>query len=143
MTQDPSRDPASLTDREWTQLTGLRARNETRFVPSRLPLRATSWHQSTIIDADGAFFAQAAGPVERDAIIVAVNRTALAPDPLWPTLSHDQQQATLRCMEEHAGGFVSTLAEAWFRADHNNREILGHAFDHIVRAYQPAQWGGV
>lgn len=46
----------------------------------------------------------------------------------WADLTRDEQYRILKFANEHGGGFVSTLADAWWRADSDNAAKLGEAF---------------
>lgn len=52
-------------------------------------------------------------------------------------LSPAQLHRTFQVMQQYGGGFVSTLAAAWFRADPRNRGRIEDAFPHLLDAYGP------
>jgi hypothetical protein len=52
------------------------------------------------------------------------------------TMTDDQKLAVFRTMNRFGGGFASSLAETWFRADPYNRETIEKSFPDLVREYR-------
>jgi hypothetical protein len=51
-------------------------------------------------------------------------------------MSNDAKIAIFRAMSRYGGGFASSMAETWFRADPYNRETIEKAFPDLVREYR-------
>ena len=51
------------------------------------------------------------------------------------TITEEQEVDALRLMMQQGGGFASTLADAWFRADSGNKAKLRATFGDLLRAY--------
>ena len=49
---------------------------------------------------------------------------------------HDQWR-TFLAMERHGGGFCAALAQAWYKADTNNKRRIENAFPHLLEDYGP------
>jgi hypothetical protein len=52
------------------------------------------------------------------------------------TMTDDEKIAVFRTMSRYGGGFASSMAETWFRADPYNRETIEKAFPDLVREYR-------
>jgi hypothetical protein len=48
---------------------------------------------------------------------------------------YDEKLAVFACMAEKGGSFARALAEAWVRADVNNKRRIEEAFPDYVRDY--------
>lgn len=55
----------------------------------------------------------------------------------WNEMTSQQQWQTLDNMIMMGGGFASTLAEAWLKADSGNSAKLAAAFPELIEKYQP------
>jgi hypothetical protein len=48
-----------------------------------------------------------------------------------------QMHRTWEIAQQYGGGFVSALAQAWFRGDQRNKERIEQAFPHLIEEYGP------
>lgn len=56
---------------------------------------------------------------------------------MTPTLTPTQLHHTVASMERHGGGFCRALAQAWYKADRDNRARIEAAFAHVLADYSP------
>jgi phosphohistidine phosphatase SixA len=54
-------------------------------------------------------------------------------------LNYEQGHRAAQVMEQRGGGFASALAQAYFRADNTNAQILRHAFADLFEKHYE-QW---
>ena len=52
-------------------------------------------------------------------------------------LSPEQMHRTWEIAQQYGGGFVSALAQAWLKADQENRARIEQAFPHLIEQYGP------
>ena len=57
--------------------------------------------------------------------------------PTTSTLSPQELHRTWEIAQQYGGGFVSTLATAWFKADQANKARIEAAFPHLIEEYGP------
>jgi hypothetical protein len=55
----------------------------------------------------------------------------------FTTLTAHDQWRTFLAMEKHGGGFCSALAQAWYKADQNNKRRIEIAFPHLLESFGP------
>ncbi len=53
------------------------------------------------------------------------------------TLSYNETYYTFASMHRHGGGFCAALAQAWFKADANNKRRIESAFPHLLEDFGP------